>query len=36
MSQGRASNTMEFLEYRPMPANLVKAIKEGTEGKAKA
>ena len=33
MSQGRASNTMEFLEYRPMPANLVKAIKEGTEGK---
>jgi elongation factor G len=31
MSQGRASATMEFLEYRPMPANLVKAIKE--EGK---
>ena len=29
MSQGRASNTMEFLEYRPMPTNLVKAIKEG-------
>ncbi|HMN40249.1 MAG TPA: elongation factor G [Phycisphaerales bacterium] len=29
MSQGRASNTMEFLEYRPMPQNLVKAIKEG-------
>jgi elongation factor G len=28
MSQGRASNTMEFLEYRPMPANLVKAVKE--------
>lgn len=28
MSQGRASNTMEFLEYRPMPPNLVKAIKE--------
>ncbi len=33
MSQGRASNTMEFLEYRPMPANLVKQIKEGDEGK---
>ena len=33
MSQGRASNTMEFLEYRPMPANLVKQIKEGEEGK---
>ncbi len=33
MSQGRASNTMEFLEYRPMPANLVKAIKEGEAGK---
>ncbi len=31
MSQGRASNTMEFLEYRPMPANLVKQIKEGDE-----
>lgn len=31
MSQGRASNTMEFLEYRPMPSNLVKAIKEGEE-----
>jgi len=24
MSQGRASNTMEFLEYRQMPANLMK------------
>ncbi|MBY0311496.1 MAG: elongation factor G [Phycisphaerales bacterium] len=33
MSQGRASNTMEFLEYRPMPANLVKAIKEGESSK---
>ncbi len=22
MSQGRASSTMEFLEYRPMPRNL--------------
>ncbi len=28
MSQGRASNTMEFLEYRQMPANLIKEIKE--------
>jgi elongation factor G len=35
MSQGRASNTMEFLEYRPMPANLVKAIKEGETAGAK-
>ena len=31
MSQGRASNTMEFLEYRQMPASLIKAVKE--EGK---
>ncbi|MBX3401832.1 MAG: elongation factor G [Phycisphaeraceae bacterium] len=31
MSQGRASNTMEFLEYRPLPANLVKEIKEKGE-----
>ncbi len=31
MSQGRASNTMEFLEYRPMPANLIKEIKEKGE-----
>jgi len=29
MSQGRASNTMEFLEYRPMPASMVKAVIEG-------
>ncbi len=36
MSQGRASNTMEFLEYRPMPANLVKQIKEGDEKTAGA
>ncbi|MFN7020578.1 MAG: elongation factor G [Phycisphaerales bacterium] len=28
MSQGRASNTMEFLEYRQMPANLIKAVRE--------
>ncbi|MCC6320276.1 MAG: elongation factor G [Phycisphaerales bacterium] len=28
MSQGRASNTMEFLEYRPMPASLIKAVRE--------
>jgi elongation factor G len=26
MSQGRASSTMEFLEYRPMPANLMKEV----------
>jgi len=35
MSQGRASNTMEFLEYRPMPAALVKALKEGEAGTKK-
>jgi elongation factor G len=29
MSQGRASNTMEFLEYRAMPASMVKAVIEG-------
>ena len=28
MSQGRASNTMEFLEYRQMPRNLIKAVRE--------
>jgi elongation factor G len=26
MTQGRASNTMEFMEYRPMPAGLVKEV----------
>ncbi len=26
MTQGRASNSMEFLEYRPMPAGLVKEV----------
>jgi len=31
MSQGRASNTMEFLEYRQLPSNLVKEIKEKGE-----
>ncbi len=29
MSQGRASNTMEFLEYRQMPASLMKGVVEG-------
>jgi elongation factor G len=29
MSQGRASNTMEFLEYRQMPTNLMKDVIEG-------
>ncbi len=28
MSQGRASNTMEFLEYRPMPMSLMKEVLE--------
>jgi elongation factor G len=32
MSQGRASNTMEFLEYRPMPASLMKQILEEQQG----
>jgi len=31
MSQGRASNTMEFLEYRPMPQNLIKEVREEEE-----
>jgi translation elongation factor EF-G len=26
MSQGRASATMEFLEYRAMPSNLMKEV----------
>ncbi|HRQ72872.1 MAG TPA: elongation factor G [Phycisphaerales bacterium] len=26
LSQGRASNTMEFLAYRPMPANMAKEV----------
>jgi translation elongation factor EF-G len=26
MSQGRASNTMEFLEYRVMPNSLMKEV----------
>ena len=30
MSQGRASNTMEFLEYRVMPANLMKEVLTAT------
>jgi elongation factor G len=28
MSQGRASNTMEFLEYRQMPTNMMKEVVE--------
>jgi elongation factor G len=32
MSQGRASATMEFLEYRPMPAGLMKEVVEGGKG----
>jgi elongation factor G len=32
MSQGRASSTMEFLEYRPMPAGMVKEIMEAEAG----
>lgn len=36
MSQGRASATMEFLEYRPMPAGMMKEmLEEKTGGKAK-
>lgn len=32
MSQGRASASMEFLEYRQMPAGLMKEIVEGGKG----
>ena len=32
MSQGRASSTMEFLEYRPMPAGIMKALLEEQQG----
>ncbi len=32
MSQGRASSTMEFLEYRPMPAGVMKQILEEQQG----
>jgi len=39
MSQGRASSTMEFLEYRPMPRNLMEEVLEaegrGPKEKAK-
>jgi elongation factor G len=36
MSQGRASATMEFLEYRPMPASIMKEMtEEKTSGKKK-
>ncbi len=32
MSQGRASNTMEFLEYRPMPVSMMKQFLEEQQG----
>ncbi|HYF14913.1 MAG TPA: elongation factor G [Phycisphaerales bacterium] len=32
MSQGRASATMEFLEYRPMPASLQRELVESQQG----
>jgi len=32
MSQGRASSTMEFLEYRPMPSSLMKEVVEAQQG----
>jgi elongation factor G len=35
MSQGRASATMEFLEYRPMPAGLMKEMTEEKGGAKK-
>jgi elongation factor G len=35
MSQGRASSTMEFLEYRPMPSSMMKEILEAQSGKGK-
>jgi len=31
MSQGRASSTMEFLAYRPMPASKMRELVEGGE-----
>ncbi len=31
MSQGRASSTMEFLEYRPMPASKMRELVDGGE-----
>ncbi|MBL8887983.1 MAG: elongation factor G [Phycisphaerales bacterium] len=36
MSQGRASATMEFLEYRPMPRSLQEAVVEADRGGAAA
>ncbi|GMV27091.1 MAG: elongation factor G [Phycisphaerae bacterium] len=35
MSQGRASATMEFLEYRQMPKNMIEQIVEEKKGKDK-
>jgi elongation factor G len=32
MSQGRASATMEFLEYRPMPRSLQEQVLEAERG----
>ena len=32
MSQGRASATMEFMEYRPMPASMMKEVLEAQQG----
>ncbi len=32
MSQGRASATMEFLEYRAMPAGMMKEVLEAQQG----
>jgi elongation factor G len=33
MSQGRASATMEFLEYRPMPRSMIEQVMEEKKGK---
>ncbi|MGH7131798.1 MAG: elongation factor G [Phycisphaerales bacterium] len=32
LSQGRASNTMEFLEYRPMPRSLMEEVLKAAQG----
>jgi elongation factor G len=32
MSQGRASATMEFLEYRAMPSGIMKEVVEAQQG----
>jgi len=35
MSQGRATSTMEFFEYKEVPRNVLEKIKEGKTGTSK-